>query len=93
MIPQRADMMTPFYVMEILEKAEKMERAGESVIHLEIGEPDFPTPACIREPASGPSRKGRPATPTVWAFGNYEKRSVDSIMLAMGSRSIQTRSS
>jgi (5-formylfuran-3-yl)methyl phosphate transaminase len=59
MISQRADMMTPFYVMEILEKAEKMERAGESVIHLEIGEPDFPTPACIRDAGIRAIKEGK----------------------------------
>jgi len=59
MIPQRADMMAPFYVMEILEKAEKMERAGESVIHLEIGEPDFATPACIRDAGIRAIKEGK----------------------------------
>jgi len=59
MISQRADMMTPFYVMEILEKAEKMERAGESVIHLEIGEPDFPTPPCIRDAGIRAIKEGK----------------------------------
>jgi len=34
----------PFFVMEVLERARAMEAAGRSVIHLEIGEPDFPTP-------------------------------------------------
>lgn len=34
----------PFRVMEILGKARAMEAAGRPVIHMEIGEPDFPTP-------------------------------------------------
>ncbi len=29
--------------MEVLERAHDLERAGKSIIHLEIGEPDFPT--------------------------------------------------
>lgn len=33
--------MTPFLVMEVLEKAKKMEAKGIDVIHLEVGEPDF----------------------------------------------------
>jgi aspartate/methionine/tyrosine aminotransferase len=33
----------PFHVMDILARARAMEAAGRSVIHLEIGEPDFPT--------------------------------------------------
>jgi aspartate/methionine/tyrosine aminotransferase len=43
--------MTSFIVMDILEKAQEMERRGISIIHLEVGEPDFDTPACIKEAA------------------------------------------
>jgi aspartate/methionine/tyrosine aminotransferase len=34
----------PFLAMEVMERAFAMERAGTRVIHLEIGEPDFPPP-------------------------------------------------
>lgn len=34
----------PFIVMEVLERAIALERSGKSIIHLGIGEPDFPTP-------------------------------------------------
>ena len=37
--------------MEILEKAQEMERAGEHIIHLEVGEPDFDTPPAVIEAA------------------------------------------
>jgi aspartate/methionine/tyrosine aminotransferase len=37
--------------MDILERAKELERAGEHVIHLEIGEPDFDTPEVIKEAA------------------------------------------
>jgi len=37
----------PFRVMEILGRARAMQAAGRDVIHLEVGEPDFPTPAPI----------------------------------------------
>ena len=33
----------PFQVMDILAQARAMEAQGRSVIHMEIGEPDFPT--------------------------------------------------
>ncbi len=42
----------PFYVMEVLERAQELERSGRSIIHLEIGEPDFPTAPHICEAAS-----------------------------------------
>jgi aspartate/methionine/tyrosine aminotransferase len=41
----------PFLVMDVLEKAQQLERAGRSIIHMEVGEPDFQTPDCIREAA------------------------------------------
>ncbi len=37
--------------MDVLEKAQELERAGHRVIHLEIGQPDFETPDCISEAA------------------------------------------
>ena len=37
--------------MEVLECAQKLEREGASIIHLELGEPDFDTPECIRQAA------------------------------------------
>jgi (5-formylfuran-3-yl)methyl phosphate transaminase len=39
--------ISPFYVMEVLERAKEIESRGENVIHFEVGEPDFPTPAVI----------------------------------------------
>ncbi|QLQ34166.1 MAG: pyridoxal phosphate-dependent aminotransferase [Candidatus Thiothrix singaporensis] len=38
-----------FHVMALLAEARKRESAGQDIIHLEIGEPDFPTPAPIVE--------------------------------------------
>ena len=43
--------MTPFIVMDVLERAHEMERQGIHVIHLEVGEPDFDTPRCIKDAA------------------------------------------
>jgi len=48
---RRAQEITPFLVMDILERAKELERQGEQVIHLEIGEPDFATPAVIKDAA------------------------------------------
>jgi aspartate/methionine/tyrosine aminotransferase len=39
--------LTPFMVMEILEAAHALERAGRQIIHLEVGEPDFDTPPAV----------------------------------------------
>jgi aspartate/methionine/tyrosine aminotransferase len=51
MISSQAKKIRPFIVMDVLEKAQAMERKGINVIHLEVGEPDFDTPACIKEAA------------------------------------------
>ena len=49
MISRRAEEMTPFLVMDVLERARAMERQGIDVVHLEVGEPDFDIPAPVRE--------------------------------------------
>ncbi|WP_034642839.1 pyridoxal phosphate-dependent aminotransferase [Desulfovibrio inopinatus] len=46
-----SEFMTSFLVMDILEKASILERQGKHVVHLEIGEPDFDTPECVKEAA------------------------------------------
>jgi aspartate/methionine/tyrosine aminotransferase len=49
MISKKAQEIPPFIVMDVLEKAQELERRGEHVIHLEVGEPDFDTPECVSE--------------------------------------------
>ena len=45
----RLAQIRPFYVMEVLEEAFQMQAAGQDVIHLEMGEPDFRTPEPINQ--------------------------------------------
>jgi len=49
MTASRAQEMKPFIVMDVMERAAEMERRGHDIIHLEVGEPDFDTPAPIKE--------------------------------------------
>ncbi len=49
MVSQRAEAIKPFYVMDVLDKAHAMERAGIDVVHLEVGEPDFDTPDPVKQ--------------------------------------------
>jgi aspartate/methionine/tyrosine aminotransferase len=49
MISKKGQVIPPFLVMDVLEKAQELERNGEHIIHLEVGEPDFDTPECISE--------------------------------------------
>src|SRR3989442_11580422 len=43
----RVHEIAPFHVMEVQTAARALEGAGRTVIHMEIGEPDFPTPAPV----------------------------------------------
>lgn len=49
LIARRALEIEPFRVMAILARARELEAQGRDIVHLEIGEPDFPTPAPIVE--------------------------------------------
>lgn len=48
MVARRADDIKPFIVMDVLEKACELECRGENIVHLEVGEPDFDTPDCVK---------------------------------------------
>ncbi|MBI4754566.1 MAG: pyridoxal phosphate-dependent aminotransferase [Betaproteobacteria bacterium] len=43
--------IAPFQVMELMARATQLEAAGRSVIHMEVGEPDFPTPQPVVDAA------------------------------------------
>ena len=43
--------LRPFWVMKLLARARELEAQGRHLIHMEIGEPDFPTPAPIVDAA------------------------------------------
>lgn len=45
--------------MDVMERANIMSSQGRDVIHMEVGEPDFDTPECIRKAAEQAMEKGR----------------------------------
>ncbi len=47
----RAREIEPFHVMELLARAQTLEASGRDIIHMEVGEPDFPAPAPVIEAA------------------------------------------
>ena len=53
--------IAPFHVMELLRRASELERSGCDVIHMEVGEPDFPTPEPVLEAAQRFLAAGRVA--------------------------------
>lgn len=59
MVTKKSSEIPPFIVMEVMEKATAMEREGKNIIHLEVGEPDFDTPECVKEAAIRAIREGK----------------------------------
>ena len=45
------EQMTSFIVMDVLERAQELEREGKDIVHLEVGEPDFDLSEMVREAA------------------------------------------
>jgi len=58
-IPKRVREIKPFLAMEILERAQQLEAQGRRIIHLEVGEPDFDTPECVKEACARALMEGR----------------------------------
>ena len=58
-LASRVDCIEPFHVMALLARARELEAAGRSIIHMEIGEPDFPTPEPIRTAGARAIEQGR----------------------------------
>lgn len=50
--------LSPFYVMDVLERAKEIESQGKSVVHFEIGESDLSTPDIICDEAIDAIRRG-----------------------------------
>ncbi|NOY79237.1 MAG: pyridoxal phosphate-dependent aminotransferase [Calditrichaeota bacterium] len=71
-LPDRLREFTSFLVMDVLERANELEREGHSIIHLEIGEPDFPTPRKILE--AGQKALSEGATHYTHSMGIYPLR-------------------
>ena len=58
-IAQRMQDIAPFRVMEILARARAMESQGHDVVHMEIGEPDFVSPAPVLDAARTSLKAGQ----------------------------------
>ncbi len=46
-LASRMQAIQPFYVMSLLRRSRELEQNGRDIIHMEIGEPDFPTPPAV----------------------------------------------
>jgi aspartate/methionine/tyrosine aminotransferase len=50
-LAQRLQHIAPFHVMEIATHAHRLQATGRDIIHMEIGEPDFPSPQPVIDAA------------------------------------------
>ncbi len=57
--PAKLELLEPFLAMEVLERAQELEREGHDIVHLELGEPDFDPPAAAVEAARRALAAGR----------------------------------
>jgi aspartate/methionine/tyrosine aminotransferase len=58
-LARRTETIQPFRVVDVMEAAWAAERAGRSIVHLEVGEPDFGTPEPVVEAAGKAIADGR----------------------------------
>ncbi len=56
---RRMTHIQPFHVMALLARARELEAGGSSIIHMEIGEPDFVTPQPVIDAGIRALREGR----------------------------------
>lgn len=56
---RRLDYIKPFQVMELLARARELEAQGRDIVHMEVGEPDFPTAEPVVEAGIRALRAGR----------------------------------
>jgi aspartate/methionine/tyrosine aminotransferase len=58
-IARRMTDIAPFHVMELMARAKALEAQGRDIVHMEVGEPDFPTPQPVIEAAQNFIASGR----------------------------------
>ena len=51
--------IAPFRVMAILARAQALEAAGRDIVHMEVGEPDFPAPEAVNAAAQAALARGQ----------------------------------
>ncbi|MFV2059649.1 MAG: pyridoxal phosphate-dependent aminotransferase [Gammaproteobacteria bacterium] len=58
-LASRVARINPFYVMKLLARARELESQGRSIVHMEIGEPDFITPKPVLDAAKNAIDAGK----------------------------------
>ncbi len=58
-LARRMGGIAPFHVMELVARAQQLEAEGRDIVHMEVGEPDFDTPAAVVEAGRAALAEGR----------------------------------
>lgn len=66
------EQMTSFIVMDVLERAQELEKEGKDIVHLEVGEPDFDLSEIVRDAAEASFAQNR--THYTHSLGDKELR-------------------
>ena len=59
LVARRMERVAPFLAMDVLSAAAAKERRGDSVVHMEVGQPSAPAPRAAREAAKAALEVGR----------------------------------
>lgn len=57
-VSRRSGLVSPFIVMDVMADAAQIERAGGSVVHMEVGQPGHPAPRTARDAVARALAKG-----------------------------------
>lgn len=57
-VSKRSQSISPFVVMDVVQRAKELEAQGRDIVRLEIGDPDFPTPERITRAAEQAMEEG-----------------------------------
>src|SRR6187399_198043 len=71
---------------EVLQKARALEAQGKNIVHLEIGQPDFPTPAHVKEAAKKALDEGWTGYGPTPGFPDFREAIADYISTSRGIR-------
>jgi len=69
---------------EVLQKARALEAQGKNIVHLEIGQPDFPTPAHVKEAAKRALDEGWTGYGPTPGFPDFRQAIADYISTSRG---------
>lgn len=73
-------------MFQILDRARELEEAGENVIHLELGDPSFPTPANISEAGIDAIKAGKTHYVSSWGLPDFRQSIIETTEKSRGFR-------